>query len=215
MEKSAILFGATGLVGSSVLKLLLDDSRYYQVHIYVRRATGMKHSKLQEHVIDFEKLDHYRRSIKADDVFCCLGTTIRTAGSQEAFRRVDFEWVRWCAIAASENGVKNFLVISSYGADENSGNFYYRTKGEMEKAVSALPFEKCVILRPSMLLGPRQEFRLGEIVGKNLMRAFGFLLSTRLKPIHAETVARAMVAAANDPSIKGVLENEKLLTLGE
>lgn len=209
MKKSAIIFGSTGLIGSSVLQQLLKDDRYGEIKIFVRKATGIKHPKVDEFIIDFEKLDDYRDLIKGDDLFCCLGTTIKVAGSEAAFRRVDYEWVRWCAVCAYENHVKNFIVISSLGANADSKNFYLKTKGEMEKAVSAFNFDKTVILRPSMLLGDRKEFRLGELIGKFFMILFSVFIPKRYKAVESEDVAAAMIKAAND-EVKGdlVLENE-------
>jgi hypothetical protein len=145
-----------------------------------------------------------------DVVFCCLGTTIKTAGSEKAFRRVDFELVRWAAVAANENGIKRFLVVSSMGANADSKNFYLRTKGEMEKAITALNFEKCIIARPSMLLGPRKEFRMGEKIGQFFMLAFGLFIPARYKAIQALTVAKALQSTAFDANSFGVLENDAL-----
>ncbi len=213
--KSAIVFGSTGLIGSYVLRQLLSDERYGEVKIFVRKSTGIKHPKLDEFIIDFEQLENYRDKIKCDDLFCCLGTTIKVAGSQANFRRVDYEWVRWCAVAASENKVKNLLFISSLGADADSMNFYYRVKVEMEKAVSALKFEKCVILRPSMLLGKRNEFRLGELAGKIVMVGLSFLIPRKYKAIKAEVVARAMIKSANDETVNGILESDVIRRLGK
>ncbi len=215
MKKSAIVFGATGLIGSFLVEQLLDDARYGEVKVFGRRSTGLTHPKLDEYIIDFEKLDIFRDRVKGDELFCCLGTTIKTAGSEEAFRKVDFEWVRWSAVSAAENGVPKFLVISSVGANAQSSNFYLRTKGEMERAVSELNFKKCVILRPSMLLGPRTEFRSGESIGKFFMRAFSFLVPKRYKAVQAETVARAMITAANGGQANGVVENERIVALGK
>jgi uncharacterized protein YbjT (DUF2867 family) len=213
-SKSAIIFGATGLVGNFVLKQLLEDEHYGEVKIFVRKSTGIKHSKLVESIIDFDKLENYRNEIKCDDFFCCLGTTIKTAGSENAFRRVDFDWVKWCAECASENGVKNFLVVSSLGADATSLNFYYRVKGEMEKVVMNLKFEKIVILRPSMLLGKRNELRLAELLGKVVMVGLSFLIPAKYKAIKAEVVARAMIKSANDERVKGILESDVIRKLG-
>jgi uncharacterized protein YbjT (DUF2867 family) len=214
-KKSAIIFGATGLIGNFLLLHLLDDDRYGEVHVYGRKPVGFTHAKLEEHIIDFNRLDDYRAAIKADEVFCCLGSTIKKAGTRENFRRVDFEWVRWCAVAAAENKVPAFIVVSSLGANAGSNNFYYRTKGEMEKAVSALNFEKYVIVRPSILLGSRNEFRPGEVLGKIGMQVFSFLLPKRIKPVHGETVARAMIVFANDAGANGVKENEVIRRAGK
>lgn len=213
--KSAIIFGSTGLVGSFVLRQLLSDARYHKIKIFVRKPSGIQHPKLEEVVIDFKQLDNYRDQIHCDDFFCCLGTTIKAAGSQENFRRVDFEWVKWCAETASENKVKNFLVISSLGADATSLNFYYRVKGEMEKAVSALKFEKCVIFRPSMLLGKRNELRLAEMAGKIFMVGLSFLFPAKYKAIKAEVVAKAMIKSANEKGVNGILESDVIRKMGK
>ncbi len=209
MKKSAIIFGSTGLIGSCLLQQLLKDDRYGEIKIFVRKPSGITHPKLDEFIIDFNKLDDYRNLIKGDELFCCLGTTIKVAGSEAAFRRVDYEWVRWCAVSAYENHVKNFFVISSLGANADSKNFYLRTKGEMEKAVSAFNFNKTVIMRPSVLLGDRKEFRFGEAVGKFFMILFSVFIPKRYKAIEAEDVVAAMIKAANDEKVKsGTLENE-------
>ena len=146
MSKTAVVFGANGLIGSQLLPLLFADADYSEVKVFVRRSLGIVNSKLEEVITDFSDLDALRSQVNGDVVFCCLGTTIKTAGSEKAFRRVDFELVRWAAVAANENGIKCFLVVSSMGANADSKNFYLRTKGEMEKAVTALNFEKCIIV---------------------------------------------------------------------
>lgn len=208
MSKTAIVFGSNGLIGSQLLPLLFADANYAEVKVFVRRPLGIVNSKLEEIITDFSDLDELRKQVKGDVVFCCLGTTIKTAGSEKAFRRVDFELVRWAAVAASENKVKRFLVVSSLGADSNSKNFYLRTKGEMEKAVSVLNFEKCVIFRPSMLLGPRKEIRIGEKIGQAVMLAFGIFIPAKYKAIQALTVAKAMAASATDNNPGGVIESD-------
>jgi nucleoside-diphosphate-sugar epimerase len=210
MSKTAIVFGPNGLIGSQLLTLLFADADYAEVKVFVRRSLGIVNSKLEEIITDFSDLDSLRKHVTGDVVFCCLGTTIKTAGSEKAFRRVDFELVRWAAVAANENGIKCFLVVSSMGANADSKNFYLRTKGEMEKAVTALNFEKCIIVRPSMLLGPRKEFRMGEKVGQFFMLAFGLFIPARYKAIQALTVAKALQSTAFDTNSFGVLENDVL-----
>lgn len=214
-RKTAVLFGATGLVGSFLLDALLADERYYAVNVFLRRPSGKTHPKLNEFIVDFNKPEGFRENVRSDELFCCLGTTIRAAGSQEAFRKVDFQFVKDAAEAAKANGIKSFLVVSSLGADAGSLNFYYRTKGEMENAVRAMDFRKCVIIRPSMLLGPRNEFRLGELAGKIVMTVFSFLIPAKYKAIKAVVVANAMLKAANDSSINGILESNQLRRLGK
>lgn len=212
--KTAIVFGASGLIGSQLLPLLLADPEYNLVVVFTRRPLGIRNAKLEEVITDFKDLDPLRKHVKGDVVFNCLGTTINTAGSEAAFRRVDFELVRWSAIAAAENNVPRFLVVSAMGANVGSRIFYNRTKGEMEKAVSVLNFQQCVILRPSILYGPRKEFRFGERVGQAFMFLFWPLTPAKYKPIHAGTVAKAMVKMAHDGTVSGVVENDRIRKIG-
>lgn len=209
MKKTAIVFGASGLIGSYLLPILFADDEYDLVISFARKPSGIVASKLEEIITDFKDLDSLRNQVKGDVVFCCLGTTINAAGSEAAFRRVDYELVRWSAVAASENKIPRFLVVSSMGADENSRIFYNRTKGEMEKAVSALNFKQCVILRPSMLYGPRKDFRFGERIGQAFMWLFWPLIPGKYKLIHARTVAKKMAALAKS-EFNGVLESDTI-----
>lgn len=215
MAKTAIVFGATGLIGSQLLPLLFNDPAYDLVQVFTRRSLGIVNAKLEEVITDFKDLDALRKQVKGDVVFNCLGTTINTAGSEAAFRRIDFELVRWSAVAANENNVPQFLVVSSMGANPDSRIFYNRTKGEMEKAVSALDFKQCVIMRPSMLYGPRKEFRFGERIGQFFMFLFWLLIPAKYKPVHAQTVARAMVQLANEGTQNGVVENDRIRKIGK
>ena len=198
------------MIGSYLLPILFADPDYDLVISFVRKPSGIVASKLEEVITDFKDLDSLRSQVKGDVVFCCLGTTIKTAGSESAFRRVDFELVRWCAVAASENKVPRFLVISSMGANADSKIFYNRTKGEMEKAVSALKFEQCVILRPSMLYGPRKDFRFGERVGQVFMWIFWLLIPAQYKLISAKTVALAMEMIAKKGEISSVMMSDQI-----
>ncbi len=204
--RRALLVGATGLVGETCLDMLLEDPAYERVVVFVRRPLGRGHAKLEQHVTDFDHLDDFSGMFEGDDLFCCLGTTIKKAGSREAFRRVDYEYVLKVARLASRAGVRQLLVISAYGADENSRFFYNRTKGLMEKAISEFDFAGIGIFRPSLLLGKRREFRAGEESGKALARLFSFALVgplARHKPIEARAVAAAMIGAARS-GISGV-----------
>lgn len=209
--KTAVVFGGSGLIGSELLQLLSADGNYAEVKVFTRRPLNLKKHNIDEIITDFKDLDALRAQVKGDVIFCCLGTTINTAGSEKAFRAVDFDLVRWAAVAASENKVPKFLVISSVGANADSKNFYLRTKGEMEKAVTALNFDQCVVLRPSMLLGSRKEYRFGESIGKVIMRLFAFLVPARYKAIPARQVAKAMLRLADEGKFSGVMENEALL----
>jgi len=205
----ALLVGATGLIGSHCLQALLYDNAFTEVEAWVREPLGLIHSKLRIVLIDFPYISRIPTT-DASYVFCCLGTTIRNAGSQDAFRKVDFEYVVEMAKLAQRSGVEKFLVISSLGAGVGASNFYLRTKGEMEEEVIRCGLPAVVILRPSMLLGKRKEFRPAEVVGKAAMQVFNFILFGKLKKyraIKASDVARAMVRLAKDNNT-GVLKIE-------
>jgi uncharacterized protein YbjT (DUF2867 family) len=151
--RSALLLGATGLIGSFLLERLLGGSVYSGVSLWLRKPLTKQHPKLHFETIDFEKLEQGR--IEAEDVYCCLGTTIGQAGSREAFRRVDFDYPVGLARAAARDGVKRLLVVSALGANARSSVFYNRLKGEMEEAVRAAGVPKTYLFRPSLLSGPR------------------------------------------------------------
>ena len=193
--KTALIIGSTGLIGSQLLELLLDSKEYSTVITFVKRDSGIQHPKLKQHIIDFDKPEDYKNFVVGDDFFCAIGTTIKNAGSQDAFRKVDFEYPKTFATIALQNKVKQFLIISSLGADANSGNFYLKTKGEIQDFLKTCNFESVSILQPSLLLGNRKEFRLGEKIGAFFMKLFSFLLignSKKYKPIQSEVVANAM-----------------------
>jgi len=212
-KKTAILFGATGLTGSHVLQILVQDERYEIIKVFTRSELRVKSDKIETVKTALEELDKHKEQIKGHDVFCCLGTTIKKAGSRDNFRKVDLEFPAKIAEIASNNKVPNFLMISSIGADADSSSFYLRTKGEAEKAIQGFSFNKVVILRPSMLLGKRREFRLLEEAGKLIMFPLRFLLRGKLskyRAIDAERVARAMVRFANITTGKSVYESHEI-----
>jgi uncharacterized protein YbjT (DUF2867 family) len=216
--RSALLVGASGLVGGHLLQLLLHEQRYKPVEVLVRRSLSIRDPQLNEHIIDFDHLDRNAELFRADDVFCCLGTTIRNAGSQEAFRKVDFTYVVQAAALASKNGAKQFLLVSSLGANPRSRAFYSRVKGEVEEAVSKLPFRGVHIFRPSFLLGEREERRRGEKLAIMLVKVLQPLMIAgwkRLRPVHAETVAAAMarVAGMNKQGVN-IFESDQIQILG-
>ena len=198
-QKTALVFGATGLVGSHLVSQLLTHPAYAEVHVFGRRALTLTHEKLRQHLVDFERLEDYRDLIKGDDLYGCLGTTRKNAGSKEAFRHVDFDYNYMIALIASRNGVNQYLLVSTVGADPASPFFYSKVKGELEKAVRELDFWSLHLFQPSLLLGERNENRFGEAIaqriGRVVDRLSGNLLS-RYKPIEAEYVATAMIHAA-------------------
>ena len=197
--KTALIIGSTGLIGSQLLELLLESKEYATVISFVKRDSGIQHPKLKQHIIDFDKPEDYQNFVVGDDFFCTIGTTIKNAGSKEAFRKVDFEYPKAFATIALQNNVKQFLIISSLGADAHSGNFYLKTKGEIQDFLKNCPFESVSVLQPSLLLGDRKEFRLGEKIGAFFTKLFSFLLIGNLKkykPIESEAVAKTMFAIA-------------------
>lgn len=208
MPLTALVLGATGLVGRALLDRLLADPRYGAVQVLVRRPPAVTHPKLQVLIADFDALDAHATAFAVDHVFCCLGTTLRHAGSREAFRRVDRDYVLAAARAAAQAGAAHFLWISSVGADARSPAFYPRVKGEVEDAIAALALARWTALRPSLLLGARAERRLGESLAAAAARPLAPLLRGRLqryRPIAADAVAAAMVAIANgDPAPEGL-----------
>ena len=196
--RTAVVAGATGLVGGRCLELLLQDSEYDSVLALVRHPLALRHPKLQQHVTDFERLDELELPGNAD-IFCALGTTIRKAGSRPAFRKVDFEYPKKLAFRGAAFQARQFLLVSSVGADPAAGNFYLSVKGETEQAVSALPFQAVHIFRPSILAGARSESRPGEKIGIALARAIEFAMVGGLRKYRAMPVnvlAAAMIAAA-------------------
>lgn len=197
--KSALLVGASGLVGSELLNCLLLGTEYSKVLIFVRKPLSLKHPKLEERLIEFESMTQYKDCFKVNDVFCCLGTTIKKARSQESFKKVDVEYPLEIARLAKEMGAEKFLVISSMGANPESPVFYSRMKGLLEQKLKEISIKSIHIFRPSLLLGDRNEFRIGESVSSFLTKGISFIFIGTLKkykPIDAETVAAGMYKAA-------------------
>lgn len=198
-QKVALIAGASGLVGSQLLPLLLNCGRYAKVISLGRRPLPLMHPLLVQRTVDFDQLEEHRLSLIADDVFCCLGTTMRQAGSKEAFYKVDYLYVVKLAALTAANFAVQLLVVSAMGADAGSRFYYNRVKGEMEEAVRQAPFRAIHLFRPSLLLGPRPEKRLGEQVGAVVLRLARPLLFgplRRYRAIEAQTVAQAMLNAA-------------------
>lgn len=199
MGKTALIAGATGLIGSQLLDLILNDPYYDKVIAITRKSMERANSKFINLIIDFEKLDAYASEIKADDVYCCLGTTMKKAGSKDKFRQVDFVYPYEMAKHTHGNGAQQFLLVSALGADKDSSIFYNQVKGEVEEAIASLDFKSYHIFRPALLMGPRDERRLGESAAKAFFKVFGFLFVgalSKYKAIDSAKVARAMFALA-------------------
>ena len=212
---SALLAGATGLVGSHVLQLLLADDAWSHVVTLGRRPSPVQHPKLEQRIVDLGGLEAMADLPRVDDVFCCLGTTIKQAGSQDAFRRVDYEFVVGLGRAGLRAGATQFLLVSAIGADPSSRVFYSRVKGEAEAAVRQLPYRGIQIFRPSLLLGARTQFRMGERIAMIAAPVVKLALVGRLRryrPIEAEMVARAMVRVAKEaPRGPNVFEYDAMI----
>ena len=197
------IVGATGLVGANLLNDLLDHPSVAGVTALVRRPIDHQHPKLRVEVLNFDRLEASLTGQTATHVFCCLGTTIGAAGSQEAFRRVDYDYPLALGRAAKASNAGRFLVISAMGANSTSRIFYNRVKGDMERDLAALALPALDVFRPSLLLGKRSDKRTGERLAALLAAPMNALLLGPLRkyrPIEAADVARAMIAIAFDAS---------------
>jgi len=216
--KTALVIGATGLVGSHCVKLLLADDSYNEVRVLARKPALLEHPKLRWSVVDMKALSDRASLFAVDEVFCCLGTTIKKAGSREEFRKVDYEYPVDAARAAVAAGARRFLIITSLGADPDSRVFYSRVKGEVEQALVGVRLPSLSIFRPSFLLGSRNEVRPGERIAGGIFRLLGGLLIGPLRkyrPIDARMVAQSMVrVAAMAGSGVHVFESDRIQMLG-
>ena len=194
MPRKVLVAGATGLVGKEIVDRLAADDDVAEVRLLVRwpLERDSRAPRVREYVADFNALDAHPEWFRVDQVVCALGTTIRKAGSRQAFRRVDFEYPFTLARLAHAQGARHFLLVSAVGADARSRVFYSRVKGELEEALRAVGYEALTIARPSVLIGPRVELRVGELVMKRLAHLF----PSAWKPVGAWQVASALVRAA-------------------
>ena len=195
LHRVALVAGATGLVGRECVRLLSNDNVATEVRAVVRRPLPPDSAgpRVRECRTDFDQLPYHPEWFEVDWVFCALGMTMRQAGSREAFRRVDYEYPLIIAKAALERGASHLLLVSALGANAHSAIFYFRIKGELEEAVRALGYRSVTIARPSILIGHRQNWRVGEELGKRM----AWLMPPRWRPVHASQVASALVHAAH------------------
>jgi len=218
--QTAVIAGATGLVGSLLLQKLLKDDAFGKVVALTRKLSEIPHPKLENVVVDFNDIESIRKSFsQADVIFCCVGTTQKKVkGDHAAYRKVDLDIPAHLGKVGLEKGVRQFIFVSSVGANTSSNNFYLRLKGEVENAVSELGYECLYIIRPSMLVGKRSEdFRLGEFVGQAVMRSASVMFFGQMKkyyPVKAEDVAQAMLGAAKEKR-KGIniIQYEEMMRL--
>ena len=211
--KTAVIIGATGLVGKHLLDLLLDDPYYTSVVAFTRSHFFWEHPKLEYFQTDFKSIESLQNSIKGDDFFCCVGTTRKKARNMQNYRYVDFEIPVTFASIAKKNGFTGIYCVSSLGADPTSHSFYLQLKGEMEQAILQMGFKKTAFLRPSLLIGKRDERRIMEDVAGKLFRFSKFLFFGKMKkykPIRAASVAKAMIEIAKSDRKDMFYENIKI-----
>lgn len=194
MKKTALVIGATGLVGNELVHQLLADDRFGAVLVFVRRSMGISHSKLQEFIINFDEPQSWNHLVKGDVLFSALGTTLKKEGSKEAQYKIDHDYQYNFAQAAAQNQVPVYVLVSSAMASVSSRIFYTRMKGELERDIQLLPFQAIHIMQPGMLQGNRKENRPGEKIGLYVIRLLNKMgIALKQKPIPAGLVAKAMI----------------------
>lgn len=195
--KVAIVLGATGLVGKKLVDRLVKEERIEKIVAVTRRPVAYSSAKIVNEVINFENIVEHSNVFSGDILFSCLGTTVKQAGSIEQQRKVDYQYQYNAAKISAENKVSHYILVSSSSANENSKSPYLKMKGELEKAVSALPFKRITILQPSLLKGERESFRLGETMANYLLPTLCKLpLLKRYRPISGDNVAKKMVSVS-------------------
>lgn len=219
MTKTAIILGATGLTGGLLLKMLLEDPRYQKILLFSRNTCGIKHPKLTEYIVDLFQLEEHHETFKADEVYCCIGTTKAKTSDKDLYRKIDFGIPVAAASLCKENGIDTFVVISSLGANKNSNVFYNKVKGEMEETVLDKNIAKAYILQPSLISGHREERRIGESIVKVVMSVlkpvFQIVGLKRYQPIHPQTIANCMVWITNNEYPSGRIESNTIQKIGD
>ncbi|MGY0217099.1 NAD(P)H-binding protein [Endozoicomonadaceae bacterium StTr2] len=215
MGKTAVVIGATGVVGRSLVDLLAQSDAIRHVVTLTRRPAVHESTKVKNHVIDFEHLDYHAKLFAGDMMFSCLGTTLKQAGSIANQRKVDFDYQHQAAQLAAEQGIEHYLLVSSSGANSQSNAAYFRMKGELEQQVKHLPFNRISIFQPSLLVGERPDFRLGESIGRVIMPVLCRLPGLKkYRPVTGKQVAAAMVKTALQPGLPvEIFALDKILTI--
>ena len=195
MKRTVALFGSTGLIGSEILKLLINDDNYETINVITRKKVNIKSKKIKNHIIDFSDPEDYKKVIKKGNVIIAsIGTTQSKVNfNKRDYRKVDYDILLNIAKACKSNQASSFCFVSSAGANEKSKNFYLGLKGEIENSIMHLGLKTCLIFRPSLLIGKRNEFRFGEIIAQKIMPIFSFLMKSNYKPIKAIDVAKSIV----------------------
>lgn len=210
MSKTAILLGATGLTGTHLLQILLNDPAFSKIKVFARKQTRYSHPKLEEHIVNVLQLDEQANHFTGDVVFCCIGTTKAKTPDKQRYRDIDHGIPVEAAKLAKANGIGQFIVISALGADVQSKIFYNRLKGEMERDVLAQGILQTNILRPSLIVGNRTERRTGENISKHMMQFLDFAIPKRYKFIEAKVIAQAMVRLAKQGYPEKVILSDRI-----
>ena len=211
--KTALLFGASGLVGSHVLNQLISNNNYSKIKLFIRSSINISDPKIEIIQTDFNNLENHREDIKGDDCFFCIGTTKKNSPDKNEYKRVELEVPKQIAQIAKSNLVNSFVFISSGYADPKSSGDYLKFKGEVEEELKRLNFPKLGIMRPSFLLGDRKEKRIGEKIGIFVFKLLSPLFLgplKKMKPIHSATVAKAMIAITKNDSSKTIFESNEI-----
>jgi len=214
--KTALLFGASGLVGSHLLNQLINDTNYSKIKLFVRSVTEIIDPKVEIIKIDFNNLQNHKEDVKGDDCFFCIGTTKKNSSDKDEYRRVELDIPKEIAKIAKLNLVNSFIFVSAIYANPNSSGDYVRFKGLVEEELKRLNFPKLALMRPSFLMGDRKEKRVGEKIGIFVFKLLSPLLLgpiKKMRPIHSETVAKAMIKAANENLEKNIFESNEIAEL--
>lgn len=218
INRIAVVIGSTGLIGTALLQKLVETENYSKIHIIGRKKPELVNDKIIFHQADLLHLEAVESNFKESDVYCCLGTTMKKAGSKQKFREVDYEMILSAATMAEKKS-NRFILVSSIGANPASGNFYLKTKGETEKAVLKLKIPSIIILRPSILFGPRKEIRFGEKIGIGFMKLLSPLLVGGFKKYRGNEsidVAKAMIKLAlTSPPGKYLIESSDITNIAK
>jgi uncharacterized protein YbjT (DUF2867 family) len=213
-QKSALVLGASGLIGSEVLQLCLASDIYNKIITPVRRSLLIEHEKLDEKVIDFD-MSPWDNLFPVDHVYCCLGTTIKTAGSKSNFRKVDHDYPLAFAGAAKKWNASVFSIVTAAGSNANSKIFYNRVKGELESNLRSLGLNSTLIFQPSLLMGDRNEFRPGEKIAIGVAKLTSWMTPGSFRAIHSKTVAKSMVAETSSESAGfNIISNKTMHNIG-
>jgi len=216
--KTALLFGASGLVGSHLLNQLISNNNYSKIKLFVRSTIDITDPKIEIIQTDFNNLENHREDIKGDDCFFCIGTTKRNSPDKNEYQRVELEVPKQIAQIAKSNLVNSFIFVSSGYADPKSSGDYLKFKGEVEEELKRLNFPKLGVIRPSFLLGDRKEKRLGEKIGIFIFKLLSPLFIgplKKMKPIHSEKVAKAMLKICEDELQQVVFESNEIVELAK